>query len=524
MGVTTTLAQVGSDLESYSFTAEVPTMDPSEMTGSTGSLQMSSKPLVNPQLLRNRRFTLTDDKFGAITGRISDLSWTPNKSATAITSETVLQRLNTEVAVVPSYTLSMNDAMQAMLSDAGFTCTGLPTIGTVVFPGFFGTMLDYVKHFCAAYSYEYFVQSDTPEIIRFRAIRGTTFDSPLTSLSCTLNDQTLAQNVDITRYTYEIPVGAGDIEFTPHAVDSPQILTVDAGKIIEYDIQINGWVAQLNQPVVMDLVGPGARTDVGAYCVSGNDGLPITAAQWTNSGGRIIVSVKDNPSVITVQVIAPAVMSLVSTTGEDTFSPYSIAATAVDDNTMYNSLHITGKGVLYSKEVIRLPTGIVSEVTIAESGATVDNPFLASLSRAYDVGLRAAQTYAGPNYQVTGATAHAGDYNTVLGSVVSPGQGALFRVNSVTVAQDGETFTGIMDTTFGDFNTTWAGKTFGDFSTLWGTYTFLQFNLEWAGKTFAQFNTFWTGKTFEDFNAESGYQTFGAFATSPLLIDPSTES
>lgn len=524
MGVTTTLDRIGGNLEQYSFTVEVPTTDPSEFTGSTGSITMVAGPMTNPQLLRNRRFTLSDTKFGSIVGRVSEVRWSPGTSNTNFTAETVLQRLTAEVTVYPQYTLSMAASMDNVLAIAGFTSDGLPSSGVVVFPGFFGSLLDYVKHFCAAYLYEYYVDSATPGVISFRSIRSNTFSGALSSASCTINDQTLAQNVDITQYTYKLPVGAGNIEFAPAGVNEAQVLTVNAGETTEYDIQLNGWVSEVNQPVPMDLVGPAERTDSGAYCVSGSDGLPVTAAQWVGQGGELRVKITEDPSVLRVTVVAPNVNTLKGVDGKDTFAPYSIAATAVDDNTLYNSLHITGKGVRYTSEVLRLPTGAVSDVTIQEVGATVTNPFLSTRDMVYRSGLRAAQTYAGPTYTFTGDTTDNANYLDLLGAVVDGGVGSNFRVTSVTVNPSGESLSGKMDTTIADFNSTWSGKTFADFNSAWGAITFAQFNTEWQGTTFGQFNTAWAGKTFEDFNAETGYLTFGSFAASPLLLDPKADS
>lgn len=521
MGVTTNLPQVGSNLDSYSFSVDVPTMNPAELTGSTGSISFVCQPLANPQLLRNRSLILTDDSFGTIRGRVSEIEWTPGmKSTVSFSAETLLQRLNSQADIPPSYNLSMNAAMQAVLSYAGFTCSGLPTSGVTVFPGFHGTMWDYLKHFCSAHMYEFYLDSDAPNEIKFRAIRSQSFGGPFGNISCTLNDQNVSQNVDVEKYTFSYPVGLENIEFAPFAAESPQILTVEAGKTVEYDIQIDGWVAQINQPVAMDLVGPETRTDIGAYCVAGSDGLPVTAAQWVGQGGSVSVYVKNDPSIITVRVVAPDAQSMKGVSGEDVFSPYSIAATAVDENTLYNSLHITGKGVIYTKETLRLPTGAVSEVTVEESGATVSNPFLSSTALVYEAGLRAAQAYAGPNYTVNGTTATDVDYNDLLGSVIDIDQGAKFRVENVTVSPQGESFSGRMDTTMADFNTQWAGKTFADFNALWAAYTFAEFNGQWAGQTFAQFNTFWAGKTFEEFNVSTGYKTFRDFAASPLLLNP----
>jgi hypothetical protein len=156
-------------------------------------------------------------------------------------------------------------------------------------------------------------------------------------------------------------------------------------------------------------------------------------------------------------------------------------------------------------------------VTIDEVGGTVTNPFLNTLGLAYDVGLRSAQAFAGPTFTISCATSISKTYTNIIGSRFRSPLGSMFRLNAVTVAQNGASMTGMSDTTMADFNTAWAGKTFGQFDATWGIYTFAQFDLLWAGKTFGQFDTAWTGKTFDQFSTLSGYQNFGSFATTPLL-------
>lgn len=473
MGVKTNLAAVGSKITSYSLTAAVPSLNPADLEGETGSVKFDTQPMPFPQVLRNSRYILTDDKFGSLAARISEINW--SEGGASFSSETMLQRLNIDGKVLPQYLVSMATAMDNVLALAGMNSAGLPTSGTVTFPGWKGTLLDYIKHFCVVYGYEYYSDSATPDTVKFRAVRSSTFSGNYTGISYTVNDQSIAQNVDVAQYAYTVPATTTDfIEFAPVSVDDPQILTVNAGETVEYDIQCNGWLSAVNQPVAMDLVGPTERTDSGAYCVAGNDGLPVTAAQWVSLGGKVVVSIGDDPSTIHVAVTAPPVSSILGTSGEDTFSPYSIAATAVDDNTFYNSLHITGKGVRYAKTVQRFPTGAVSTATMEEVGATVENPFVSTPSQLWAVGVAAAQAYAGPNFTVEASLIPNVDYTQVLGSRLEGG-GGVFRVQSVTASPEGVSFSGSSDTLFSEFNTKWAGKTFGDFNT------------ERAGQTFSDF-------------------------------------
>jgi len=85
------------------------------------------------------------------------------------------------------------------------------------------------------------------------------------------------------------PNTTDNIEFTPAGTSDAQILTVNAQETVQYDVRLNGWARSVNQPVPMDLIGPEERTDAGAYCVSGSDGLPVSAKQWTETGGSVTI-------------------------------------------------------------------------------------------------------------------------------------------------------------------------------------------------------------------------------------------
>lgn len=469
MAVTTTLGV--TDIEDYTITAAVSTLDPTDLSGSTGGIDLKAPPVNDAQFLRNKSFTITDSAMGSIAGRVSNVEY--SDTDLSVTAETTLQRLNTDVTVAPKYLASTAACMDAALTKAGFVSSGLSSSGTDTFPGWNGKLWDYLKHFCAARNKEYYSLASDPNTLVFRDIRTQTLSGQKSAESYAVNDQSLALGVDVVRYTYAVPASlSSNVEFAPaHTKNEPQILTVEAGQTVEYDIELNGWVSELNQPAVLDYVAPGDRTDTGAYCVAGNDGLPVTAAQWTAQGGNLVVSTTDNPAVIHVVLTGPGVTELPTTSGGTTLSPFSIAATAVDDNTFYNSLHITGKGVMFETETTRFSTGIVSSVTVEEVGATVDNPFISSQSTQFDIGVAAAQRFAGSHTFSLDLVPATNAIEATVGARFTGTNGAVFRVEGVTSTFSGISATGSSDTMLSENDTTWAGKTLADR------------DANWAGKT-----------------------------------------
>lgn len=471
MGIRSNLVQ--GNLEDFSFTVDIPRLDPSEMSGSTGNISMSTRPLPDYPFLRNQPLVIEDDLFGSASGRVSEVSESPE--GLQITGETTLRRLNANIVYQAKINQSTQAAMNAALAPAGFTTSGLSNLDTQNdMPGWTGTILDFVKHFCSARNKEYYVDPANENVLVFRDIRTTSFSAKgVSAQRDTLNDQNLALTAQVI-YREVMSATNESREFYPAFAESePQILTVNPGETVEYDIRVNGWFSSFNQPEVLDFVGPEERSnDVGAYCVVGSDGLPIMASQWVATGGSLRLQLTDDPSLVKVVLTAPPVQSLKDPDGiTDRFGPYSIGATS-GEGKFYNSLHITGQGIRYNVHTLTFPTGAVSDVTIEEVGAVIDNPFALDLATAYNLGVRAAQVFAGPSRTL--ATSFVPDSNQLPDTLGSRPvyNSTPFRIESVTVTPGGLTATATADSTLGELDVLWAGKTLGEYDTLWTTKTF----------------------------------------------------
>ena len=461
MPTTTNLPEIGADLESFSITLEVPGPDPTTLEGGTGSVRLNSGPINYPETLIDTRFSLDDTDAGTFVCRVSELNWGFD---TSVSAETMLHRLAVVKTIRPMQA-DMDAGMNSILDLVGMVSQGLPATSTT-FPGWNGPLWDYLKLFCAVHNYEMIPHATGPSSVVFRGIRSSTFGDYLADKTFTLNNQTQAQNVEVTDYGYGVMSGS-NIELTPALSPDAQVLSVSPGETAEFEIRVDGWVATVNQPAVLDFVGSGERTDGGAYCVAGSDGLPITAAQWTATGGSVKVQLTEDPSVIKVIVNSSAHFSLKGPNGEDRFAPYSIAATS-GDGTLYNSLHITGTGVRHNKKTVRIPTG-VSEGE--ELGATVDNPWVTGVDKTYTIGSRAAQAYAGPSYTMSLETAPRSALRSVVGSRFD-GKEVKFRITNVTFSESSLTASGSMDTLISDFNSSASGMTFSQWATAVGAITF----------------------------------------------------
>ena len=463
----------GGNIADISFDVAVPSVNPTEMAGATGALSFSTKKMDNPKGFRNKTAIVEKSGLWAVAGRISDISW--GAQATLFTAETALQRLNINVYIPPQYHMSEADAMDQALALAGFVSEGLPTTNSVVFPGYAGTLLDYVKFYCNAYVKEYYLEGLDFNTLHFRDLLDNDVTSTnKDSLSFSITDQALAQTVEVLGYRYTIPATTlANIEFTPAGETDPQIITVDAGASVTTDITLNAWVQSVNQPVCTTGVGPEERVDAGVYQVLGNDGLPVPPDLWRDRGGSLVVSTTDDPSVIRVVLSAPAPVFAPGSDTDSLPSPYSIAVS--DGETSRSSLHITGKGVRYHQTTYTVPTGVPNALSYEKVGVTVDNPFVNTAHLIWDTGARAAQAYSGAAQSCTFSISDAREIENVLGARVRT-DGVDFRTNSVSYGGGLYALSCTGYSIIDAFDETWDGLTFDDFDTFWDGKTFDEFD------------------------------------------------
>src|SRR5690625_7311531 len=68
----------------------------------------------------------------------------------------------------------------------------------------------------------------------------------------------------------------------------------------------------------------------------------------------------------------------------------------------YNSLRLVGSGVVVEEHMLTLRTGASRNTTGSKIGITVENPYVTSLSQAYDTGLKTAAAYSGLRAEIAG--------------------------------------------------------------------------------------------------------------------------
>lgn len=470
-----------ANIEQYTVQEDATTIDPSNFFGGSGQITVGMQDFEDSTEFLTANATLTDSENGRTVGKVRDLN--SSFPGVAMTADSILGLLNADHFVAPQVTTFAN-AMQAYFSTVNlgnslFIEAALRN-RSVSYPGWFGNLWDHLKQIFVAERVEVALVDGVIHIRNLRGIRLSTDN--FTATGWTLNNQNTAKKVRIHYYNntlrtqaevYPVPapfVMPRDREDAP-AASEPQIYNVDAGERLVFTVQLSASLLSVNQPTVVDFVANRDYSNTnGVYAVSGNDGKPITAAQWSAQGGSLSARIlPEDPSQIEVTIIGAS---------DDTYAPYRIAMTA-GTGSYYNSLHITGRGVFFEDRYVDLTTGTTAAVTGEEIGAEVTNPFISSLTQAYNVGQRTAANYA-LQYKINGVGrkfVESANFGRLVGGRIGV-RNAQFRVDSTTQSVDTASLEASLDTIVADFNAAIpAGTTAGEFSARWLGRTSLDFSV-----------------------------------------------
>lgn len=430
-----------TNLSGYSATEDSTPIDPSDSSGGTGMIEFTVVEDPDPEgtiLLLGDTIELEDGSNGRTRGIVSAVSGSNGESSVSAYSR--LGMLNAEKNI-PPFRGTLGDAFRYYLAQVEIT-EGVVVDDTirdraVVFSGFTGNLWEAMKQMCAAQQVEISLVSSN---IVLRPLRSREVVSRHdVTQGWTVETGDSAQFVEVNYYNNEYKVNAPLYPKNGVWDEDLQIYQVDANETIEVEIPVDASVLSVRQPQPRLFVPRYFEGTESVYAIAGDDGLPIPPAQWVDGGGKVTVEIMEDSHTLKVTIKGP---------NEPEYAPYKLAMSSGPSDS-YSSLRIVGTGVFYDKQVLTLPTGAPASKTAQVVGATVDNPFISTISEAYTAGMRAAAAWSGTKQRI--------------------------EVTSTTVNRKGDK----------------GGRKYP---------TFADFKAEYSGTTFAQWKVLWAGKTFEDFN------------------------
>lgn len=427
------------NIENFSVQEDATPIDPSSSFGGAGQITFDTLEGKNSRRLIGN-LTLVDGSRGKTSGSVKSISG--NNGSLSVVADSILGLFNVD-RTVPPYRGTLSGAINYYCDFVGIpngvTIDSEIASRAVVYPGWKGNVWVGIKQILAKEQVEMALVFDRIYVRPLRKLVAHLDRS--TDESFNIEGSNAARSIDV--YYYNNVYGTHK-EIYPLTLDDATIFQVDAEETITFQEKLNASLFSVNQPVVQDWVDNRSYAGTnGVYSVVGNDGLPITAQQWAEQGGKVTVSLTDDPSVIEVTVQGPTMRD---------YAPYRLAMSSGSGN-YYNSLHITGEAVVSTEDFINIKTGVTNIASSDEVDVAVKNPFINTREEAYSLGMIAAGAYSGLEYTISGTAL---DLNRGDGSKELI-QATILDFNIAVV--DG--------TLISAFNSDWSGQTIAEFNEYW---------------------------------------------------------
>lgn len=487
----------GTAIATYSYSEDVTSLEPSNLTGGTGQVTVSAIAVddntvgnthPNSKLLVNNTMTLTDDSHGSIEFQVKQA--TVSNGIVSLVGDTIMSRLNIITKSGPYGGLSGATLLGA-IEEYCLLAGVIPVISEefqaklnsvpVNFIGWSGNLWEHIKMLCAAMS-----ASTTTDVgieayvsgnqLHFREAKTSVVDygDSISDYSVSINTFEAAKEVEVFNYNTQYKVD-GIVQEQNRStylyginanVSITDNMQVDAGSTLTKRFKINASLESVKQPDCVSAIIPlpyaGSQ---GQYVIVGNDDVPVSPEQWKGQGGSLTVTLTDEPDEIEITIVAPPslTMQTADNPAEVTLAPYKVGVESSGSED-YPALYIVGTGVFFNKTSETYPTG-ASEVYTAQSSApSIDNPFIINKFTQNSRGIAAAQVVCGPTVTLSQTIAGSGSFGDVPGKIQVI-ENNRYRTINASYGPNSTGINAVACSSVADFNSLWSTKTFAQFTT-----------------------------------------------------------
>lgn len=491
---------------SYSYSEDVTSIDPSSLDGGTSQVSVSAISADNSLLLINNSMQFNDSESGSIQFQVKKVSQAGG--AVNITGDTLMARLNVSRTAGPVG--GTMEAPASLLTAINYYCSLVSVAPAfddllnedldlipVNFIGWTGNVWEHLKMLCSAVSVS-LVDNEPIEMyfnnntLRFRRAltRVADFSGSISDESISIDSFDASKSIGV--YNYNTSYGENKVVYEESNYDEnadPEttfkssindVMQVDAGKTITKRFKIDASLTTVNQPACVSTItrvppSPYADGGLGEYVVVGNDDLPIQPSEWNALGGKLTVSITENPNEIEITITAPDSKTMPTAddpANEVTNAPYKIGA----ELDTYPAFWITGTGVFFNKKEKRFLTGSPDSYTASDEAPVVDNPFISTLHSLSNAGIAAAQSYCGPLVTIDKTVGAPGQFGTTIGLTEKVGD-RRFRYQSASYSPSSLQLSGRMYTSINEFDENWVDSTFANFDAVTSNLKFSEFTV-----------------------------------------------
>lgn len=517
------------NLANYSYNEESTPLGGADSSGASGQFEVSVISDSVPDAMRfmSDSMTLTDQSNGVTTGTVTGISYTNKVASLTVSDRLSLLQID---ATIPPYNGSLTGALVTYFGLAGVT-VGVeidPSFNSrnVTYPGWFGNLWEWLKWVCVVEQIEIALVSNSVVARQPRQRTAGRNHMSAEQLSSVQGD--LALNVEVVNYSNQWKTNSMVYPKGGTWNADLDVIQVDAGQELEVEIPIDVSLLSIEQPSCVsflprDYVGPSA------YCVAGDDGLPIPPAQWLDDGGSVEVRIGEDTKTLIVKVRGA---------NQAEYAPYSLAVTAGPSD-QYSALRIRGTGVHFEQTTHKYATGADPKLTRQDVGTTVDIPLVSNQGQVAHLAYTASGKYAMPNATLSISA-------LTLNRSGEPGE-----LTNMTFGEfDAHMTNDLSLTTFASFGTHYSGYTFADLDEYIRSFSAYDFENQAFGNvggaivrmdhanyrirsatieptgisataeistTFGEFSEKNVGLTFEQFSTKVAGMTFNELSLIPLV-------
>lgn len=323
------------------------------------------------------------------------------------------------------------------------------------YPAVKGVGWELIQQLCAAMSCEMALVNDT---LTIRDIGSLTYDMTNVAASPTLAPNTAFSGASIN-------VNYSDAEFIDGVIynaelDGNNIISVNAGETTITSVKYGVSPISINQPTLTTTF----PLPDGTYYVIDAEGLPLSAAEWTEYGASVTATIDpDDPNAIQITVVGP--YTDVTLAG----GPYKLAVS--DSEVEYGGLKIAGTGVNSIGGTIAIGTGVDPTKFSRKTVTTIDNPFVVDAEAAYDRGVWAGMKAGGPTVTLTATVpvSSLSGLGLTCGALIQY-RNSTYRINNVGITAISANITAERYVTVADMDAIWGSQTVADYDGFWGAY------------------------------------------------------
>jgi hypothetical protein len=454
--------EIGELEANWSVTEDATAHDISASQASTGAVSYTAQTLPDSPFGINDTATLVNADSGTVIG-IVDTAGVDDLRASLVNG-TMLTKLNADVpdSSIPmggTYTLSQHfvRAIQTLLPAANISYTA-STDPITTTPLWRGNVWDHLNQMAVAYKRTINVVGD---VIEIRDLSTTVLNlnnldvgsKPKVQISTLVT----GRSVDVVYYNSQQVING---ELYNAYDESNQMFQADFGESVTVNVVTKNYPVSLVQPTPTTVPRPFVMPAAGQYYVTAADNLPVPAALWTNYGGSVHVAPGKDTNTIDITVIGPT-WRIPGYEG-----PFRLAVSSSGSD--YSTLRINGTGTKTKPATLTILNGGDPMLVTQETATSVDNIFISTLAQAYDRGVWAADSAAGPTLTLTCSVpvTDLPGFGFTAGQLISYANN-IFRITSVVFNNLNASITAVRYATAGDEATLWSGQTAGVYAAFW---------------------------------------------------------